>query len=607
MFKLHRLTQLGQYHPLVDAALDEMARDRTVERIWAGDHTVWKPEPAEIANRLGWLHSAETMSDNLPQIEALVNAVRADGYTHALLLGMGGSSLAPEVFRKTFGVKQGYLDLAVLDSTDPGAVLAYAERLEPARTLYIVSTKSGGTVETFSFFKFFYNRAADAVGRDKAGQHFIAITDPGSKLAETAERYFFRDTFLNDPNIGGRYSALSYFGLVPAALVGVDVLRLLDRAFTAASRSGPGLPINENPAAWLGAVLGELAKAGRDKVTFVTSPAIASFGDWVEQLIAESTGKEGRGILPVVGESLATPEAYADDRLFVHLELEGDESDKAALKDLGEAGHPIVRLRLQDLYDLGGQFFLWELATAVAGYRLGINPFDQPNVELAKVLAREMVAAYQREGNLPELRPTLRSGEITAYAESGGEIREIGETPGEALRAFLTPSPVTSHPSLDTEPALSLPKGHSSPRSYVALQAYVRPTPETDAALHALRTEIQTRWRSATTVGYGPRFLHSTGQLHKGDAGNGLFIQFTADDPHDAPIPDEAGAPDSSMTFGVLKAAQALGDRQALLDAGRHVIRFYLGSDALGGLRKLGEALWSLFKRNARRNPVSWI
>jgi transaldolase/glucose-6-phosphate isomerase len=540
---------LGTYQGIVDAALGEMDAGNVISRIWQHDHTVWKPAPTEITNRLGWLHIARTMRDDLTPLNELVDATRETGYTHALLLGMGGSSLAPQVFRKTFGVREGYLDLATLDSTAPGAVLSHASRLDPARTLFIVATKSGSTVETLSFFKFFYNWASDALGANKAGAHFVAITDAGSRLDEIARRYGFRATFRNDPNIGGRYSALSYFGLVAAALVGVDLPLLLDRALamTEACRSGPAA---DNPGAWLGAVIGELAKAGRDKLTLITPPEIASFGDWVEQLVAESTGKEGKGILPVVGEPPSRPDVYGDDRLFVHLHLKDDHTHAAAVNALVAAGHPVVRLRLDDVYDLGGQYFLWELATAVAGHRLGVNPLNQPNVEAAKVLARRMVAEYAEKGVLPE---------------SEAASLTVG-----ALAAFLD---------------------QAHPGDYVALQAYVQPTAEADAALLALRTRLRDTTGLATTVGYGPRFLHSTGQLHKGDGGGGLFIQLTADDPQDAAIPDEAGASESSITFGVLKAAQALGDGQALRDAGRRVIRFHLGSDVVGGLKQLTEAL----------------
>jgi hypothetical protein len=325
---------------------------------------------------------------------------------------------------------------------------------------------------------------------------------------------------------------------------------LLDRALTAGHACDPGVTAKDNPGARLGAIMGELAQAGRDKVTLVTSPGIASFGDWVEQLIAESTGKEGKGILPMVGEPLGPPEVYGDDRLFVYLRLDGDDTYDAPVSALEAAGHPVVRLHLHDLFDLGGQFFLWEMATAIAGHRLEINPFDQPNVEAAKVLAREMVAAYTEEGALPE-----------------GESAPLDD---ETLNAFLA---------------------QAQPGAYVTLQAYVQPTPETDEALLALRTALRDQTRLATTTGYGPRFLHSTGQLHKGDGGRGLFIQFTSDWAADAPIPDDAGAPDSSISFGVLKQAQALGDAQALRDAGRQVIRFHLGTDVVGGLQKLAEAL----------------
>lgn len=548
---------LGAYQEAVDAALAELKDKQVIERIWAHDHTVWRPKPAEIEDRLGWLQSPEIMREKIPRINALAETVRADGYTHALLLGMGGSSLAPEVLRKTFGVNG--LDLAVLDSTDPGAVLHHADRLDLTKTLFIVSTKSGTTVETVSFFTFFYTRVAEAVGANRAGAHFIAITDPGSKLVDAAEKYGFRAAFINDPNIGGRYSALSYFGLVPAALIGMDLETVLDRAMIGARNCALD---GDNHGAQLGAIMGELARAGRDKVALITSPAISSFGDWVEQLIAESTGKEGRGILPAVGESVGAPDVYGDDRLFIHLRLKGDDIRDTSVQALEDAGHPVVRVHLNDPYDLGTQFFLWEVAVAVAGARIDINPFDQPNVETAKVVAREMVAAYKKEGRLPELSPDLQKDGIAVYGNT------TADTPQEALTAFLR---------------------KAQPGAYVALQAYIQPTDETDDALEALRTQLRARTRRAVTLGYGPRFLHSTGQLHKGDAGKGLFVQFTADDLHDVAIPDRAGTSDSSITFGILKAAQALGDRQALLDAGRQVTRFHLGSDVVGGLRKLLE------------------
>lgn len=538
------MARLGAYGEVVATAVAKIEADRIIDRIWALDHTVWKPDPAEITNRLGWLTIAGRMQPRIPEMQALATAVRGEGYTDVLLLGMGGSSLAPEVFRKTFGVGPGGLDLAVLDSTDPGSVLALRRELNLATTLFVVSTKSGGTVETLSFFKYFYDQVAAELGAEQAGQHFVAITDPGSSLEKLAKDYAFRQTFLNDPNIGGRYSALSFFGLLPATLVGVDVATLLDRAIAEAENaSAPG---SGNRSVVLGATLGELARVGRDKVTFITSPELASFGDWVEQLIAESTGKDGQGILPVVGERLGTPELYGSDRLFVYLRLAGDTLQDAAVDALVEAGQPVVDIQLADLYDLGRQFFLWEMATAVAGHVIDIQPFDQPNVESAKVQARKMVAAYQETGELPQ--------------------DEVQTATAANLDAFLA---------------------RAEPGNYVSLQAYIQPTQASDAALDLLRTAIRRETGLAVTVGYGPRFLHSTGQLHKGDGGNGLFVQFTAVMPEDVPIPDKAGQPGSSISFGVLKTAQALGDGAALREAGRPLVHFHLSADPAADLLRI--------------------
>lgn len=560
---------LGKFQADVDHALQQIKENNILSRIWSHDHTVWKDDPAEISNRLGWLHSPEKMADAVDQITAFVEEVRSAGYTHALLLGMGGSSLAPEVLRCTFGVKKGYLDLAVLDSTDPGAVLEKMEKLDVSKTLYIVSTKSGGTVETASFMKFFYNEVLKRVGADKAGEHFIAITDPGSGLESTAKELKFKKVFLNDPNIGGRYSALSYFGLVPAALIGMDLALMLERAALMAQNTANcnGTARTDNSAALLGAAMGELAIAGRDKVTLIISPPVSYFGAWVEQLIAESTGKEGKGILPVSGETVSSPDKYGHDRLFIYLRLNGDDTYDASVQALRDDGRPVIRLDLRDQYDLCGEFFRWEMAAVIAGMCLGINPFDQPDVESAKVLAREMVAAYQMDGKLPRLTPDFQSEGISVYSDlTANSIAEV-------FLKFLS----LAQPGED----------EAAGRSYVAVQAYIMPHPETDAALKKLQTKIQQHYRLAVTVGYGPRFLHSTGQLHKGDGGNGLFIQLTADLKKDLPIPDQAGGSTSSISFGVLKNAQARGDRQALLDAGRQVIRFHLGSDIAGALKKL--------------------
>jgi transketolase len=559
----------GMYE--LEAALDNLEREDVVQRIWKHDHTVWKRDPAEISNRLGWLHSPEVMMDAFDEIQAFVDKLKREGLTHALLLGMGGSSLAPEVYRMIFGVKSGYLDLQVLDSTTPGAVLDAASELEPAKTLYIISTKSGGTVETISFMKYFYNQVMKEVGEKEAGSHFIAITDPGSGLEKMAGRLDFRKTFLNDPDIGGRYSALSYFGLVPAALVGIDVRKLLERASTMTSvECGCGKQASaESTMLQLGAAMGILAQQGRDKVTFVASAGIAPFGAWVEQLIAESMGKEGKGILPVIGESLLEPKAYAGDRLFVQLKLGEDSDLDSKIDALHDAGHPVARVNMTDLYDLGAEFFRWEMATAIAGYFLKINPFDQPNVESAKVLAKKMVAAYEKDGALPRTPPAYEGGEMDIYAR--GDVKDAAEALGQLFS------------QIDDK--------DSKPRSYIALQAFIQPGAETDRALQSLRDKIQQKYRVAVTIGYGPRFLHSTGQLHKGDAGNGLFIQITEDFREDAPIPDEPGAESNTMTFGVLASAQALGDRQALIDAGRPVIRFHFKRNAAEGIERLAKEI----------------
>jgi len=563
----HLEDYLGDYEDSVNAACAKLRDAAIMRRIWAHDHTVWNDSPAEISNRLGWLHIMEAMQEQVDRIKHLTHLVKKDGYTHVLLLGMGGSSLAPEVFSLSFGDQENGLWLQILDSTDPGAVLAYDEKLDPNKTLFIVSTKSGGTAETLSFFKYFYNRTLEAVGGNKteAGRHFVGITDPGSKLENIADRYQFRALFLNDPTIGGRYSVLSYFGLVPAGLVGVDLETLLERALRMAVNCDPyNCPSEgDNNGGRLGAIMGELAKAGRDKVTLIPSPPLASFGDWVEQLIAESTGKDGKGIVPVVGEALGSPTVYGNDRLFVYMRLKDDETYDAQINALKDAGHPVVILHLEDLYDLGGQFFLWEMATAVAGQRIGIHPFNQPNVEAAKNLARQMIQEYQETGKLPELQ----------IAIEGDGIQVIGDvnasSPADALTAFLK---------------------NAVDGSYIALHAYVKPDDATTKSLKTLQTKLRDTTQLATTLGYGPRFLHSTGQLHKGDGGNGLFIQFTADMPVDADIPDEAGSDESSMSFGTLKNAQALGDRAALLEVGRHVIRFHL-SDVNAGLNELIEVL----------------
>ncbi|MCS7259806.1 MAG: glucose-6-phosphate isomerase [Anaerolineae bacterium] len=550
--------------------LAAMAAQNIIPRIWSRDHTVWKSEDREISNRLGWLHSPDDMPPHVEALHRFTRQLCAEGIRDGVLLGMGGSSLAPEMFRKVFGVRPGFPELRVLDSTDPGAVLEVEQAVDLEHTLFIVSTKSGSTVETLSAFKYFYNRlAATRRNSTTLGHHFIAITDPGSPLAELAARYQFRATFLNNPDIGGRYSALSYFGLVPAALIGLDIAQLLTRGQEMATACGAPVPPAENPGAQLGAIIGRAALTGRDKLTFVISPSLASFGDWAEQLLAESTGKEGKGILPVVGEPLGDADLYAyNDRLFVQLALADEPAEDAALAQLERAGQPVVRIALRDRYDVGAQCFLWEMATAVAGHLLGVNPFDQPNVEAAKALARQVVAEYATRGSIPSESPLLVEDGVALHA-SDAQLIGAATRLADALGTFLA---------------------QARPGDYIALQAYLQPTPATHAQLQALRLKLRDRLRLATTLGYGPRFLHSTGQLHKGDAGKGLFIQLTAEGVPDLPIPDEAGQPEASLRFGVLKMAQALGDYQALRAVGRRVIRLHL-QDIAAGLEHLARCL----------------
>lgn len=557
--------QTGKYTDTVNSSLARFQEDRIIDRLWDHDHTVWKNDPAQIANRLGWLKSPVNMRAAVERIGTMVQNVRDEGYINALLLGMGGSSLAPDLLSKIFGAREGFLGLRVLDSTDPAAVRAYAENLDPVRTLYIVSTKSGTTTETLSFFRYYYSLTAKAAGPGSAGDHFIAITDPGSSLQTIASDLGFRDIYLNDPDIGGRYSALSFFGLVPAALLGIDIGLLLERAATMARGSeSSNSPVQDNTGAVLGVLMGTLHNLGVNKLTLITSPSIFALGTWLEQLLAESTGKEGRGILPVEGEVPGPPSVYGPDRLFAYLRMRDDTTYDRQVLSLEKAGHPVVRITLDDYYDVGAEFFRWELATSVAGHIMGINPFDQPNVESAKAQAREMLVQYRKEGHLPVL--------ASIFTESGVDV-------------------ITDLDAGDLVQVIERFLAFTKPGSYVAIQAYINPTSEAAAALGDLRHRIRDRLKVATTVGFGPRFLHSTGQLHKGDGGNGLFIQITSEDLEDLPIPDDPEKGDSSITFGVLKAAQALGDRQALLDAGRRVIRFHMKGDVVEGIGLLTEKI----------------
>lgn len=537
--------------------LDALDADRFGERLWQADPTLWKPGDDEhqriVGNALGWLSVFEGVRDQVEGLTEFVDDLRAEGYRSAVLLGMGGSSLAPEVLRDVLGVREGYLDLLVLDSTDPAAVLAVQAAVDLETTLFIVSSKSGGTTETASFHAYFYERLRELDG-DHAGHHFVAITDEGTPLQEEALAQGFRAIFVNPGDIGGRYSALSFFGLVPAALMGVDLERLLDGVRAAAVACGPDAGAGENPAVRLGVVLAEAALAGRDKLTIVAEPPLRALGAWVEQLVAESTGKEGKGILPVDLETPGGADVYGDDRIFV---LTGLESVAAAplardLMELAAAGHPVAARQLDDAYGLGGEFLRWEIAVATAGRILGIDPFDQPNVQESKDNTRRLLAGYIAGGELLEDLPE-GDGRL-AYAVHDDDLPA-------ALAAFFA---------------------QARAGDYVALQAYVAPGERVWDDLQALRLGLRDRLRLATTLGYGPRFLHSTGQLHKGGPNTGLFLQLVAHDEQDVDIP---GQP---FSFGVLKRAQARGDLGALRAHGSRVLRVDLGDDAAAGVRRLG-------------------
>jgi len=538
---------LGEYQTAVDARLRSWRSEQIGRRVWDRDHTVWSSEPLpELTNRLGWLDLPGSMQPRLPQFEALARSVIEDGYTHIVLLGMGGSSLAPEVFASVFGSAEGYPALTILDSTHPAAVRIVERQIDPARTLFVVSSKSGTTLETMSLFRTMWHRVSSAV--EQPGRSFVAITDAGSSLQDLAEERRFRQVINAPSDVGGRYSALSPFGLAPAALIGANATRLLTRSKVMADASSATVAEAENPGLVLGAVLGELALAGVDKVTFVTSPALAAFPAWIEQLVAESTGKNGKGIVPVGSEPQLPPECYGKDRLFISLELTGDEPSAGAidLMAMARAGHPVVSIELAETADLGQEMFRWEMATAAAGAILGINPFDQPDVQLAKELAKRAMA----------------EPDFGSEATGGGSID------------------ITSRDGLkrELEDWVKVRAG-----DYIAIQAYLAPTPDSEVLLQQIRQALGIRLGVATTLGFGPRFLHSTGQLHKGGPPTGRFLQLV-DEPG-----ENVAIPETDYSFGTLVEAQAQGDYQALLQRGRHVLRINLGDEVSSGLQRLLE------------------
>lgn len=564
--------QAGAFEAAVRGRLDALQAARFAERLLAHDDALWGDDPAHrgvAANRLGWLDSPNAMRARVAELESFAAEVAAEGFTHAVLLGMGGSSLAPEVLRHTFGVKPGRLELTVLDNTSPAAVRAVAEASDPATTLFVVASKSGGTIEVASFEKFFWERAVAARG-DGAGRAFVAITDPGTALAGLAASRGYRRAFLNPPDIGGRYSALSCFGLLPAALIGADVGGMLE----AAMDEHASLVARGGDAVALGAALGELASRGRDKLTLVFSPSFASVGTWVEQLVAESTGKSGRGIVPVAEETLTGPEAYGGDRVFVAVGSPAlPDASARALDALAAAGHPVLRWDCPRLEQLAADFLRWEVATAAASAVLGVDPFDEPNVSEAKAATQAMLKRYLDEGRLPGRTPVARDGALAAFAPaSAGAPGANASAWAEGLLAQLRPG------------------------DYFAVLAYVHRTGTRHAKLEAIRHAARARAKAAGTLGYGPRFLHSTGQLHKGGPGTGVFLLLTGDE-GDLPIPGER------YGFGTLRAAQAAGDFEVLEARGRRVLRVDLGANVDEGLDRLAEGFASLDRLPSRSEP----
>ena len=519
---------IGRYSGDVQRTLAALEANDVLARIWAKDHTIWKSNPAEINNRLGWLNISEEMLENVQSLENYSLEIRKAGYRHIVLLGMGGSSLTPEVIRLTFQAKEGYPELIVLDTTVPESIQRIKNMINPKTTLFIVSSKSGTTLETMSNYRYWRKIVETDIGKDKAGQNFIAITDKGSPLEKLGAQHGFSRIFLNNVEVGGRYSPFSYFGLLPAALIGTDIKQLLSRANTIRNRSD----------LLLGAVIGTLNQNGHDKLTIVASPNIRSLGLWIEQLVAESTGKEGKGVIPVNYEPLVNPKHYGNDRLFVYLRLEGDQNQETddAMTNIKSDGQSLIQINLDDKLDIGTEFFRWQFATAVTAAIIGVHPFDQPHVDLTKSETEEI----------------LQSGKL---------------------------------PDINTDTSLREMLDKSVPGDYLAIMAYLQPNEDIELAISKLRKRVVEKYQVATTFGYGPRFLHSTGQMHKGGPSSGIFLQLTSEADVDLPIPDQA------YSFRKLLDAQRLGDFQVLKKIHRPIYSYDLSNNSSEGIYKLIESI----------------
>jgi len=553
----------------VKTATDDWRANGKVRRLWQRDATLWTG--TDEANWLGWLDITEKQLAEHENLRKVAEDAKNSGVSDVLLLGMGGSSLCPEVLRMTYGKSAGYPELHVLDSTDPAQIKSFDDKIDPAKTLFIVSSKSGSTLEPNIFKQYFFERTKQAVGAEKAGSHFIAITDPGSKMQQVAETDKFRHIFPGVPSIGGRYSALSNFGMVPAAVMGLDTKKFLERTEEMVEACASCVAVEENPGVVLGLILGSAAKAGRDKVTIITSPGIYDLGAWLEQLLAESTGKQGKGIIPVDRETIGAPDLYGNDRVFAYLRLDSapDAQQDAQVAALEKAGHPVVRIAVGDKYDLGQEFFRWEIATAVAGSILGINAFNQPDVEASKIATKSLTSEYEKSGSLPPEKPILEDKGVKLFTDEKN-ASDLAKAAGsdKSLAGYLK-----AH------------FGRIKAGDYFAVLGYIQMNEPHEKALQTIRHTLRDKKHVATCLGFGPRFLHSTGQAYKGGPNSGVFLQITCDDAKDLPVPGQ------KYTFGIVKAAQARGDFQVLAERRRRALRVHLGADLESGLRTLQDAV----------------
>jgi len=549
----------------VTAALNDWKANNKVARLWQKDASLWSG--TDEGNWLGWLTIADEQLANINALKQLAAEVKKRKFKHAILLGMGGSSLCPEVLRLTFGKIAGFPEMHVLDSTDPAQIKAIEKKLDLKKTLCIVSSKSGSTLEPNIFKQYFFERVKSKVGAKEVGSHFIAVTDPRSKMQQVAENDKFWKIFAGVPSIGGRYSALSNFGMVPAAVMGLDVAKFLKATYEMVSACGPSSEADKNPGAILGTIMGAAANQGKDKLTIVTSPGIHDLGAWLEQLLAESTGKIGKGIIPVDREKLGKPESYGNDRVFAYLRLASkpNKAQDAAVAALEKAGHPVVRIAVSNIYAIGQEFFRWEIATAVAGSIIGIDAFNQPDVEASKVETRKLTGEYETTGHLPPESPFFEADGAKLFADE----KNVAAVNGGAKLVDI----------------LKKHLARAGAGDYFAVLGYIPMNAENEKTLQEFRNVVRDKKKVATCLGFGPRFLHSTGQAYKGGPNSGVFLQITCDDASDLAVPGQ------KYTFGIVKAAQARGDFSVLAERGRRALRIHLGKNLKAGLKSLSKAV----------------